>query len=652
MKIAVDTGGTFTDFVLKQDGHIKFFKLLSSPNNPAEAVLQGLKDFRPDYLIHGTTVATNAFLERKGAEVVLFTTKGFEDVIFIGRQARPKLYDFFVEKPPHFIKPENVYGINERIGSKGEILVSLSKKEIEKAIKWLKDRSVSSVAIVFINSFINHLHERIFKERLEEIFELSISASFEILPEFREYERTSTTTINAYLNPVMKSYLETLKKELKSCKIFIQQSNGGYMSIEEAEKFSVHTILSGPAGGVQGAYKLGTLMGRSKLITFDMGGTSTDVSLIDGEIPFTKEYVIDGFPIGIPVINIYTIGAGGGSIAYIDKGGVLKVGPISAGADPGPACYGKSYLPTVTDANLVLGRLLPDYFFGGKLKLDKERAFQAIKHLAKNLNLSVYETALGIIKIVNTHMARALTKVSIEKGYDPREFTLFCYGGAGGLHVCALAKELKVKEIIIPKIAGAFSALGLYLSHLIKDFSQTVFLPLTLEREDDLKHAVNFIKEKAVSYMKNLGYKEEDFNIRYYADVRYKGQGFELTVPLENLSVDHIKERFEMAHQKQFGFNLKNFLVEIVTLRVKLEEIKSIEEIKFEKTCFRSEVFSVKIFTEKGFQIVPAITWDRLEKEETLKGPLLIIDDFTTVYVEEGFICQVLENYTLWIRKL
>lgn len=654
MKVAVDTGGTFTDFVFKEDGYIRFFKLLSNPKNPSEAVLKGLSNIpNTEVLIHGTTVATNAFLERKGSRLALLTTKGFEDVIFIGRQVRPKLYDFFVDKPSHFIDPENVYGIRERIGSKGEVVIPLDKREIRKVITWLSKKSLSSVAIVFINSFVNPHHEGRLKESLEKNFEnLDISTSFEVLPEFREYERTSTTAINAYLNPTIKNYLENLRTHLKTGKIFIQQSNGGYISIEEAAKFSVHTVLSGPAAGVCGAYKIGNITGRTKLITLDMGGTSTDVCLINDTLPFTREYMLDGFPLSIPVIDIHTVGAGGGSIAYVDKGGVLKVGPLSAGADPGPACYGKSYLPTVTDANLMLGRLLPDHFFMGRIKLDKDRAAKAIQPIAQQLGLTLYETALGIIKIINTHMARAIARVSLEKGYDPRDFVLFCYGGAGGLHACALARELSIKEILIPKTAGTFSALGLYVSHMIKDFSQTVFIPLNQDKKELLLEFINLLKNRALTFIEKSSYNKEKFILKYYADVRYKGQGFELTVPLERFSLNYIREYFEEEHQKQFGFNLKKFPVEIVTLRVRVEETSPFEGFRIENLSFRSVNSYTDVFTENGFKRIPVISWNRLSYKENLKGPLLIVDDFTTVYVEENFICEILEDYTLRIRMI
>lgn len=650
MKVAVDTGGTFTDFVLKEDGYIRFFKLLSSPKNPAEVVLQGLRNLKTEVLIHGTTVATNAFLERKGSSLALLTTKGFEDVIFIGRQVRPRLYDFFVDKPSHFIDPANVCGVRERVGSKGEIVIPLDKREISKVLTWLRKKSLSSVAIVFINSFINPLHESMLKKSLEENFEnLDISISFEVLPEFREYERTSTTAINAYLNPIVRNYLETLKKHLKLYKIFIQQSNGGYISIEEAMKFSVHTVLSGPAAGVCGAYKIGNTMGRTKLITLDMGGTSTDVCLINDTLPFTREYILDGFPLSIPVIDIHTVGAGGGSIAYVDKGGVLKVGPLSAGADPGPACYGKSYLPTVTDANLILGKLLPDYFFMGRIRLDKDRAAKAMQPIAQQLGLTLYETALGIIKIINTHMARAIAKVSLERGYDPRDFVLFCYGGAGGLHACALARELNIREILIPKTAGTFSALGLYLSHTIRDFSQTVFLPLNQDKKELFLKSINLLKERALNFIEKSGYSKENFILKYYADVRYKGQGFELTVSLEKLSLDYIRKRFEEEHQKQFGFKLRKFPIEIITLRVRVEEVSPFEGIKIENLSFRSVNSHTDVYTENGFKRIPVVSWDRLSYKERLKGPFLIVDDFTTVYVEDNFICEILEDYTLKI---
>lgn len=647
MRVAVDTGGTFTDIVYQDGSILKFFKVPSTPKNPASAILEGIKDLSFKTLIHGTTVATNAFLERKGGNFLLLTTSGFEDVIFIGRQTRPKLYDFFVEKPPHFISPENVIGVEERIGPKGEIIRPLEEGEIKRVLEGIKRREILNVAICFLHSYVNSLHERLLKEALEKFFkDIEISASFEILPEFREYERTSTTAINAYLLPVLKNYLETLRKNLSTKEIFIQQSNGGFISLSEAKRLAVHTVLSGPAGGVYGGMIFGRNLGFEKVITFDMGGTSTDVCLLNGTLPFTKEYYLDGFPIGISVIDIHTVGAGGGSVAYVDAGGILKVGPQSAGADPGPACYGKSSLPTVTDANLLLGRILPDKFFGGKLLLDKDLSLKAISKVAEKIGLSPYETALGIIKIVNTHMARAISKVSVERGFDPREFVLLSFGGAGGLHACSLARDLGIPKIIVPKFAGALSAFGLYFADYIKDFSKTVLIKLS--ERGKLKEILSELKERAKEYFRQKRQNFEDLELEFFADLRYEGQGYELTVPFKK----NLKTSFEREHEKFYGYSLKNHPIEIVTLRLRVRKKTPFEEFKIEEKTPSFHHVEGEIFTEKGFQKIKIINWDSMKEGERIKGPALIVEDFTTFYLEEDFYLKVMKNKTLFIERI
>ncbi len=642
MRASIDTGGTFTDFVYLENGILKYKKVFSTPKDPSKAILEVLYQVNKnlDVLIHGSTVGTNAFLERKGAKIAFITTSGFEDLLFIGRQARPKLYDFFVEKPRPFVFRENCYGVKERISAKGEIIRPLKTSEIKRILKRLKENPVDSVAVCFINSYLNPVHELKIKKELS-LLGIPISISFEVLPEFREFERASTTAINAYLLPVMGNYLKKLKKGLPEVKLYIQQSNGGWMTVEEAEKFASHTILSGPAGGVSGAFILAKIFNKSKVISFDMGGTSTDVCLIDERIPFTKEYILDGFPLSIPVIDIHTVGAGGGSIAYVDVGGVLKVGPESAGADPGPACYGKSLIPTVTDANLVLGRLLPDAFLGGKFKLRKERALKAISLLSQKLGLSVEETALGIIRIANTIMSRALRRVSIERGHNPKDFALICFGGAGGLHACSLSKELGIKEIIIPKFAGTFSAFGLLFSPPLKDFSQTVWLEAKENKK--LLNEIERLKNSALSYMKNLGFELDNLLFEVFLDMRYKGQGFELTIPY---SEDYI-EAFEKEHEKQFGYKVSQFPIEVVTLRVRVKGKLFEDNWRIEKEENFYPPFRTKIFTEKGWIEVPVIDWNSLKIGEELKGPALIVEKFTTLWVEEDFQVKVDDNYTL-----
>jgi len=643
MKIAIDTGGTFTDIVYLENGVLKANKVFSTPSDPSQAIFEGCSGLKFDTLIHGSTVGTNAFLERKGAKIAFITTEGFEDLLFIGRQNRLSLYDFFVEKPAPIVLPENCLAIKERINAKGEVLIPLENQEIEKAIKWLNEREIESIAICLLHSYLYPFHEKALKKALSEL-KFPVSLSSEILPEFREYERASTTAINAYLSPVMARYLNRLKERLKGVKIYIQQSNGGWLTAEEASKFACHTILSGPAGGVSGAYLWAKALGEKKIITFDMGGTSTDVCLVDEKIPFTKEYIIDGYPLSIPVIDIHTVGAGGGSIAYIDAGGALKVGPQSAGADPGPACYGKGNNPTVTDANVVLGRILPDAFLGGKFTLKKERSEEAIYSLAKKLHLTLEETALGIVQVANVNMVRALRKVSLERGYDPQEFALFCFGGAGGLHACALAKELGIKKVILPKLAGGFSAGGLLVSPPIKDFSRTIWIKA--EEKEKLHQILESLEKEAQAYLKNIGLDPKNFYTEVFLDMRYKGQGFELCIPFSD---DYISA-FEKEHKRQFGYTCEGFPVEIVTLRLRMKGAISEISWKIEKDPSKFSLRETKVFTEKGWIEVPVIDWNSLKIGERLKGPAIIVEDFTTVWVEPEFLIEVKENYTLVLR--
>jgi len=645
MKIAVDTGGTFTDFVWLEGRTLRFFKVPSTPERPEASILQGLRGFKPKTLVHGTTVATNAFLERKGSPILLLTTAGFEDVIFIGRQARPKLYDLFVERPPHFVREENVIGVKERVGPGGEVIKSLSPKEVSRVLKEVKKRGLKDLALTFLHSYLNPLHERTLKRALQEAFPCKVSASFEILPEFREYERTSTTAINAYLLPVIKHYLERLEKGLPQTEILVQQSNGGFMALDEAKRLAVQTVLSGPAGGAFGGLTLGRHLGFEKLITFDMGGTSTDVSLVNGGLSMTREYLLDGFPVSVPLIDIHTVGAGGGSLAYLDAGGVLKVGPESAGADPGPACYGKGHLPTVTDANLLLGRLLPDKFYGGKILLDKERALRAIAGLAEKIGLSPLETALGVIKIANTHMARAIAKVSLERGFDPRDFVLLSFGGAGGLHACTLARDLGIPKILVPKFSSTFSAFGLYFAHYLKDFSQTVFVPL--QERALLQRRIEALKERAKKYFLERGEDPYEYEYQIFLEMRYLGQGYELTIPLE----EDLKGAFERAHERLYGYSLKAHPIEVITLRLRALKRTPFEDFEVEERAPSFSPFEGEVFTERGFERVKVLPWEVLKEGDRLSGPALIVEDFTTLYLEEDFLLKVLKNKTLLLER-
>ena len=532
--IGVDTGGTFTDFVFKEGEHWGIYKLLSTPANPASAVLAGLNHVaqgKRKQIIHGSTVATNAILERKGAKTALITNKGFEDVIEIGRQNRSRLYDLAYRKEPHIVPPESRFGIVGRILHSGEEHEPLDLEEAQRVVELLQKSQVESVAVCFIFSFVTPSHERKMKELLEETG-VVVSLSHEILGEFREFERTSTTVLNGYVSPKMQSYIEYLVAELdQGDSLSIMQSNGGSISAETARKESVRTILSGPAGGAVGAFEIGKMAGYTQLITFDMGGTSTDVSLTDGALSLTVESKISGYPIKVPMIDIHTVGAGGGSIASVDVGGSLKVGPESAGADPGPICYGKGDQITVTDANLYLGRLIPEHFLGGSMKLQGEKLENFFQKMAKEMGLSPVELAEGILSVANAAMEKAIRVISVERGYDPREFVLFSFGGAGAMHAPFLARLLNIPKVLVPQHPGILSAIGMLMADVIKDYSFTVMRNQHNATAEELSELFSDLEKKGVEDLFNEGISAANVRLERYLDMRYEGQSHEIIVP-------------------------------------------------------------------------------------------------------------------------
>ncbi len=476
LQVAIDTGGTFTDCVWIERGHLRMLKLFSTPADPSQAIVEALARIsvaktspdKPVVLLHGTTVGTNTLLQRRGARVALVTTAGFEDAIEIGRQARPKLYDLFFDRIEPLVPADLRFGLNERTACDGEILQSPSPQDFKTLLDNIRRKNPEAVAISLLFSFANPKTENAVAGALQELG-LPLSVSHQILPEFREYERTSTVVVNAYLQPVMQKYLENLDRRARNSdrsgathsRIFVMQSSGGITSLASAAREPVRTVLSGPAGGVVGAAAMARRSGFDRIISFDMGGTSTDVALVDREIRPGSQAEIAGFPVGVPMLDIHTVGAGGGSIARFDAAGALRVGPESAGADPGPICYGRGTLPTVTDANLLLGRLQPERFLGGDFALDLERtqrlAGEWLKRQASKLTLEQF--AAGVIRVVNSTMEKAIRVVSIERGYDPREFTLVAFGGAGGLHACELAEALSIPRIIFPSFPARFRPL-------------------------------------------------------------------------------------------------------------------------------------------------------------------------------------------------
>ena len=576
--VGIDVGGTFTDIAVLQDGRLTVHKLPSTPANPSEGVQRGIAeiDAGPAEYVHGSTVATNALLEGKGGRTALVTTLGFEDVLEIGRQSRSDLYDLNLERAPALAPWELRFGLPERVDYTGAILEDLTPQAIETLAALLQTAQVDGVAVSFLFSFLNPLHEERLLAALRRLPNPPfISISSQVIPEFREYERTSTVVVNSYVGPIMARYLAELEQSLGRG-LRIMQSSGGSITARLAAEQPVRTILSGPAGGVVGAFHTGAQAGYPDIITLDMGGTSTDVSLCPGRIKETTSATLGGYPISVPMIEIHTVGAGGGSIARVDAGGALVVGPESAGADPGPACYGKGEAITVTDANLVLGRLRPAQFLGGRLALDKARAEAIIAGLAGQIGAGIQETALGIIRVVNANMERAIRTISLERGYDPRRFTLVPFGGAGPMHSCELAQELGIPRVLLPTHPGILSALGVAIADVVKDYSRTVMLRGGDIDRARLEEEFHGMEGQAREELGREGLPVERMTARRFLDVRYVGQSFELTIDYPALSrrsdlQRSIANSFYQAHLQRFGYADRAEAVEIVNLRLKLE---------------------------------------------------------------------------------
>jgi N-methylhydantoinase A len=643
LRIGIDIGGTFTDFVIYDPSlqTIKTFKLLSTPRDPAQVVLQGLKTIFAEtgtqsaIIIHGSTVATNALLERKGTQAALVTTRGFRDVLQIGRQNRPALYDLFANPVPPLIPSELRFEMDERVTHTGEVLKSIDPDELADLISTLKAKKVFSVAVCLLFSFLHPEHEQIIASSLRSAGILA-SLSSEILPEYREYERTSTTAVNAYVSPVMDKYLSHLEEFLPPQTVLrVMQSNGGNISPHEARKFGVRCILSGPAGGVIGCEYIANLSitsGRVRLIGFDMGGTSTDVSLIDGKPQITTEAVVSGCPIHIPMLDIHTIGAGGGSIARVDNGGVLQVGPESAGAEPGPACYGFGDLPTVTDANLVLGRLSPEFFLGGQMPLSAFRAHAVLELLGNQLELSSEQAALGVIAVANAHMGRALRLISVERGHDPRLFTLLSFGGAGGLHAVDLARGLGIPHVLVPPQASTLSALGMLAADIVKDYTLTVMLPGSTP-VSILSDQLDILADRGLLEISSDDLAASRIRVERFLDMRYQGQSYELIVPFSG----SVYLDFHRLHEQQYGYANENLLVEVVNLRVRAvgqgtpppllpRPVQSPNPVK-------AYLESRRVVFPDGPAKTPFYIADLLQPGNRIQGPGVVIRSDTTILI-------------------
>ncbi|MFC5863642.1 hydantoinase/oxoprolinase family protein [Acidicapsa dinghuensis] len=583
MRVAIDSGGTFTDCVYLADGELRVVKVFSTPADPSRGVLDGLSQIvaREKYtgaldVRHGTTVGTNAMLERKGARVAFVTTKGLEDTIAIGRQTRQRLYDWFAPLPECLVPRELRFGVPERVSAEGAMLREPTEEELQALLESVRASGAEAVAISLLFSFTQPITEQRVEASLHNLG-VPVSVSHRILPEFREYERAATTVVNAYLAPRMQSYLERLEREVTAkhpeSRVDVMQSSGGILPARVAAEQPVRTVLSGPAGGVIGAITLARWAGFERIIGFDMGGTSTDVFLADaaqGGARLTRESIVAGMPISVPMLDIHTVGSGGGSIARFDAGGMLRVGPESAGADPGPICFGKGDKPTVTDANYILGRMDADSFLGGSVTLHDERA-RVMMQEHKGPLTSVEEFAAGILRVVETNMEKAIRVISVERGLDPREFALVAFGGGGPLHACALARALGIGTVLVPALPGALSAVGILLADAVRDYSRTVML--ASDDADGLQGIFTELEKHARHELRaeyGESVREERVSLLRTLDVRYRGQGYELNVAFDPSLPAKALDNFHDLHAKSYGFSHRERPVEIVNVRLRI----------------------------------------------------------------------------------
>lgn len=685
--LGVDTGGTFTDFVwIDKHGRPHIHKQLSTPTDPSQAVLAGVAHLgigETAAVVHGSTVATNALLERRGARTALITTKGFGDVLAIGRQNRPDIYALVPQKPLPLIPRELRFEVVERVTAQGEVLVALDPTTVEPLVQELAAADIESVAVCLLFSFLHPAHEQQIGELLGRWNDrLYISLSSEILPEYREYERTATTVINAYVAPLMDRYLRRLAQRLAPRPLSIMQSNGGIISAAAAGAQAARTVLSGPAGGVVGAQYVAARAGLegetgyTEIITFDMGGTSTDVALCPGRVPTTTEGEIAGLPIRLPLIDIHTVGAGGGSLAYVDAGGALHVGPESAGADPGPAAYHTDFdqwrgrldqhfapgVATVTDANLVLGRLQAEHFLGGRMQLSAANAQRALQALAATTGAaSAAEAAWGVVRVVNANMERAIRRISVERGHDPRRFTLVAFGGGGPLHACELAQQLQIPRVLIPAIPGVLSALGMLVAPPTKDYSQTILHRLSADEpgfEQLLRPSLAQLQTRALAEMAAEGHDPALLDLSWSLDLRYVGQSHELTIPYQP-DVDQVEEvwnRFHLAHERRYGYGRPEAAVEVVTLRLAVVAPLALPEISRPSEGAtkdgRAFIGEQEVWFSSGFVGTKLFERDRLVPGERLSGPAVIFQYDTTTVLPPGWKAAVDQRHNLLLSLL
>ena len=669
-RVGVDSGGTFTDVCLfdEDSGDIAVWKVSSTPADPSRAVADGVAEglaqiavpaSAVSYFGHGTTVATNALIQHRGARIGLVTSAGFRDLLEIGRQKRPDLYDLQADKPPTLVERKLRLEVPERLRHDGSVETPLDEAALRAAIHALRDAGVKGIAICFLYSFLDPAHEaaarRIAAEECPDAF---LCASHEVAPEFREFERLSTTVVNAYLGPVMAFYIKGVAERLRALGVVptphLTQSNGGVIGFDTAARLPVRTVLSGPSTGVVGAQVTCGLSGIDNIITFDMGGTSTDVALIqDGAARLAREATVHGYPIKAPMLDIHTVGAGGGSIAFVDSGGLLKVGPRSAGADPGPACYGRGNgEPTVTDANVVLQVLNPTTLLGGRMAVRQDLAQAAIDRVAGALGMEPMAAAQGVISVVTANMARAIRVISVQRGHDPRDYTLVAFGGAGPLHAVRLAAELEIKRILVPRNPGILCAMGLLLADLRADFATTRLLPLSSAVIAEAADIIAGLRRRCDEWFAEEGIAPEARRIALTVDMRYAGQNYELSVPLPEgplgtATVDALAAGFAAAHQRLYGFVAEGEPMQLVTFRAEATGI-------VRKAAFRPAADSgrdpnpalagrrdVWLREEGGFVSCPLYDRDRLGAGNRIVGPAIVEQMDTTTFLPPGWAATV-----------
>lgn len=639
IRIGIDTGGTFTDFVVFEGDRLRVHKVLSTPAAPEQAILTGIRDLGLDLgrlrLVHGSTVATNAALEGKGVRTAYVANRGFGDVLSIGRQARRELYNLQPDPIAPPVPPELCFETAGRIAADGTVLEPLTEADIAALVTQVRAAAPQALAINLLFSYLDDRAERALEAALTDL--CFVSRSSAVLPELREYERGMATFLNAYVGPLVAGYLKRLASAVAPAPVAVMQSAGGTVGAEQAGRQAVHLLLSGPAGGLMGARSVAALAGFEQLLTFDMGGTSTDVALIDGEPRLTTEGRIGHYPVAVPMVDMHTIGAGGGSIARVDAGGLLQVGPESAGADPGPACYGRGGVePTVTDANLVLGRLRADAFLGGAMALDVEAARRALAPLAHRLRLGVEDTAAGILALANEHMARALRVISVQRGIDPTGFVLTSFGGAGGLHVCALAESLRLRRALVPVHAGVLSALGMLVAPPARQLSHSLPGRLTERRPQEIEAEFRRLQALGEAALSEEGLDPRRCSSDFSLDLRYLGQSYTLNVSWQGLAES--AEAFHALHEARYGHRLE-VDVELVNVRVAVRG--PVPPLRLPAAPERPA--GAPQYTELyGIGApVPVFARAHLAAGAVFDGPALVTETVATTYVAPGWRCRV-----------